>query len=157
MGTKEEEVTTSKVKPGEEVKRDKKTYQQHRSRGRRVNRREPRDPDRQSQGEMRSSSSSSADKGKFDVTSDVLMTLDKANLKPNLTYSFESKLPEKLPGSWASLVAGGSGTLANSFVPSFPEVTLSQESIEVKENKDPIIVEQNRLLIYSGSENKKIL
>jgi len=91
------------------------------------------------------------------VNSDVQMTLKKAKSKSHPSYSFNSKLPEKLPGSWASLVAGGSGTLASSFVPSLSQVTPSQESIEIDVNLDPILVEKNRLLIFTGSDKRKIV
>lgn len=157
MSTKEEEIAASAVKPCEDVKDDKKSLQRNRSGGRRADYRETRDQDRYSQSATMSSSSSSTEKVKLDVTSDVQgNTLNKTKSEPQLSY-FASKLPGKLPGSWASLVAGGSGTLANSFVPSFPKLTLSREPSEVDDNGDPILVEQDHLLIFPEPNNTKRL
>jgi len=148
-------VTTSKVKAVKEIKEVKKIIQQ-KSRGRRVNRREQRDQHRQSLDGIRSSSSST-DRGKFNVNSDIQMNFKKVTSKPYPFDSFESKLPDKLPGSWASLVAGGSGTLESSIVSSFPHLAPSQESIGIDRNLDPVLIEKNRLLIFTGSGNKKII
>lgn len=164
--TKEDDIpgtVTITTKPTEDVtKKDKTQYKSNKSRVTRANRRDSvRDRDRHIQGKHKSCSSSSNEK---DPDADVPSSRDtivkkgemnKTKSDPHISSSFASKLPGS---SWASLVAGGGGTLSNSsFVPTVSPVStlnvnpsIAQENIEAFEQSiegvvteciDPIIIE----------------